>query len=383
MNSTSIPPTTTNNEISFNSLPIDFIINIFTNYPIYINGEEVLEKRRVCKFWNQTITKYVGRQVRKEYRYNPEYDNDESRKQLSLNDIDRMISIFDNITLLCLRSNSIIPIQQLIQLFSNNNNDKNRMRFCNSLQLIDLGHMNLQSRDPSNDLNTDSLRSVLNHISPPLSTTDYNCSCSSSSRLMYLDISLNVLDREGIELVRDRILFNNSMKDIQRSLQFLNLSSCITSGDDLNHLFSGVGGSDMGDINLVYLNIGYNFIEWTGCQSICNLLKSTKTLKCLVMPYCAIKDTGLLMLADGLKDNKTLLSLDLSGNGFSQNGGNQFIQILKSSNNDTLKFLNVELTAWPLQHSSEYSQYDYCFTYLFQHDLECYLLNNLLKLLSV
>ena len=90
---------------------------------------------------------------------------------------------------------------------------------------------------------------------------------------------------------------------------------------------------------VIKLNLCDNDIDDVGAAGLADSLKSNKTLTTLCLRDNDIHDAGAACLADALKSNKTLTQLNLRGNGIRGDGAKSLANALKS--NKTLMELNL------------------------------------------
>ena len=96
-------------------------------------------------------------------------------------------------------------------------------------------------------------------------------------------------------------------------------------------------------IPLEKLNLSYNNISKYGLESILdNLKKENCTLKKLNLGYNYLGNDGITSLGECLKCNKSLISLNVSGNNILNDGLISFSKNIKSEFNKTLKKLNFK-----------------------------------------
>ena len=89
-------------------------------------------------------------------------------------------------------------------------------------------------------------------------------------------------------------------------------------------------------LNLAYNNIGIDGIE----SIVVHLRKSSCTLKKLNLSYNFLGNEGSLILSECLRENKSLVSLNLTGNNILNEGAIYFAKNLTSEFNTTLKKIN-------------------------------------------
>ena len=91
------------------------------------------------------------------------------------------------------------------------------------------------------------------------------------------------------------------------------------------------------------LNLSYNNIGIYGLDNIIeNLKKRNCTLKKLNLSYNYLGNEGCFLISDSLKNNKSLVSLNLTGNNILNEGVVAFAYNIKSEFNDTLKRINFK-----------------------------------------
>ncbi|KAK3750351.1 hypothetical protein QZH41_010267, partial [Actinostola sp. cb2023] len=95
--------------------------------------------------------------------------------------------------------------------------------------------------------------------------------------------------------------------------------------------------------NIKMLNLNVNKIGADGAQHIANLVKESKSLRMLLN----IKDEEAVIIAEGIKENKGLRSLDLEGNKIGDEGGKSLLEAIQV--NPTI----VDLTLMPMNEISK------------------------------
>ena len=98
---------------------------------------------------------------------------------------------------------------------------------------------------------------------------------------------------------------------VSTTLILLNLRNCGITASGAKYLSQMLSQNR----SLQSLDIGANHIGDEGISNIAEALKSNKTLRELLMPYCGITDESkVCTLSEALKTNRTLVKLDLSAN---------------------------------------------------------------------
>ena len=101
--------------------------------------------------------------------------------------------------------------------------------------------------------------------------------------------------------------------------------------------------SSINNIPMEILNLSYNNIGKYGIENIVvHLKKKGCTLKKLNLSYNFLGNEGCLILSECLKDNKSLVSLNLTGNNILNEGAIYFANNLVSKYNTTLKKINFK-----------------------------------------
>ena len=153
----------------------------------------------------------------------------------------------------------------------------------------------------------------------------------STKSLLFLDISSNKLGDKGCRAL-------SSFFQLPNALSNLNISSCLLSNSNLSRLFSALGSRKQ---TLVGLNISSNAINIEGTESIKRyLMTDLCSMQSLNLSWNELGSGGGKLIAEALKKNTSLLSLDLSANGIPDDAGQIIISHL-SSPTCTLQDLNL------------------------------------------
>ncbi|KAG9067324.1 hypothetical protein KI688_012107 [Linnemannia hyalina] len=113
-----------------------------------------------------------------------------------------------------------------------------------------------------------------------------------------------------------------------------------------------IGGRELGILadalktnsTLITLNLLYNSIGDNGAKTLAETLRTNSTLTTLNLGGNSIESDGAKALAEALKNNSTLTTLDLGGNSIESDGANALAKALKT--NSTLISLNLFYQAW-------------------------------------
>jgi hypothetical protein len=161
------------------------------------------------------------------------------------------------------------------------------------------------------------------------------CKAIENKRIRYLDLSENFLTREAAKTLAYFLQKN-------KTLQRLNLSN-----NDLEE-FKKIGVNYICEPLMCHPNIQYlNFssMTLTGCgESIANLIKTTKSLKCISLRDCLLNLKDFQYICRALssdKISKTINNIDISHNDMASDKSLEEIgNMIKV--NKTLKYLNME-----------------------------------------
>ena len=161
------------------------------------------------------------------------------------------------------------------------------------------------------------------------------CKAIENKRIRYLDLSENFLTREAAKTLAYFLQKN-------KTLQRLNLSN-----NDLEE-FKKIGVNYICEPLMCHPNIQYlNFssMTLTGCgESIANLIKTTKSLKCISLRDCLLNLRDFQYICRALssdKISKTINNIDISHNDMASDKSLEEIgNMIKV--NKTLKYLNME-----------------------------------------
>ena len=141
-------------------------------------------------------------------------------------------------------------------------------------------------------------------------------------------IEKNKKKLKNLNLHRKRV-FNDTFTPNISSLQRVDLTNCI---------LSSIKYIPMEILNLTNNNIGNYGLD----NIIKNLKMRSCTLKKLNLSYNYIGNEGCLLIGDSLKCNKSLISLNLSGNNILSEGLVGFANCIISEFNNTLKAINFK-----------------------------------------
>ena len=161
------------------------------------------------------------------------------------------------------------------------------------------------------------------------------CKAIENKRIRYLDLSENFLTREAAKTLAYFLQKN-------KTLQRLNLSN-----NDLEE-FKKIGVNYICEPLMCHPNIQYlNFssMALTGCgESIANLIKTTKSLKCISLRDCLLNLKDFQYICRALSSDKiseTINNIDISHNDMASDKSLEEIgNMIKV--NKTLKYLNME-----------------------------------------
>jgi Ran GTPase-activating protein (RanGAP) involved in mRNA processing and transport len=142
---------------------------------------------------------------------------------------------------------------------------------------------------------------------------------STNSSLEKLNLEGSFVDDQGTETFRSlcECLRGNT------TLRYLNVQG---NAVDLDAVC--LGELRLGTMSLETLDLSGNCFGSGGIAALAKGLQGPCTLKELILMYCQLDDTGLLILGEALTTNNTLEVLDVSRNAFTDNGASQFFDML-------------------------------------------------------
>ncbi|XP_046718513.1 NLR family CARD domain-containing protein 3-like isoform X2 [Silurus meridionalis] len=135
---------------------------------------------------------------------------------------------------------------------------------------------------------------------------------SKSSCLRELKLSGNVLHQSGIQIISEGLQCPHC------KLEILELSDCQIQAEDWISLFSAL---DSNPSHLRHLDLSFNPLHEAGTSHLSNALQNPHCrLETLKLYSCQINSQSCANLAAGLKNNSSLIELDLSKNMLKPNG---------------------------------------------------------------
>lgn len=176
-------------------------------------------------------------------------------------------------------------------------------------------------------INDDDQNKLLKILFNTQSITSLNLRNTSIISDKFINKHLVKLDLSNNRSIKDISYLSNFLSNNLNSLEFLDLSeTCIEGSSPLGNMIAN-------NTTLTTLKLSDIFIIFPFIKS----LKKNNTLKYLQLKNCGLKDASTFELANWIKQNKSLLSLDLSKNRINfktlLNEGLQY--------NNTLKELNL------------------------------------------
>ena len=161
------------------------------------------------------------------------------------------------------------------------------------------------------------------------------CKVIENKRIRYLDISENFINQDGARIIGD---FLRKNKTLQR---------LIINNNDLEE-FKKIGVNYICEPLILHPNIqllDFSSMIVTGCgESVANLIKTTKTLKNLILRDCLLNLKDFQFICRALSSeniSKTLINVDLSNNDMGSDKSLEEIgKMIKE--NKTLTHLNME-----------------------------------------
>ncbi|CAF3723506.1 unnamed protein product [Adineta steineri] len=218
----------------------------------------------------------------------------------------------------------------------------------NSCQMLDISiDSQLRALLPSNNINIMNRSFSFNDIrafatameanlesltlsSVGLTTRSMNVLCQGLNKcinLSFLDLSFNKLDKQGFEILVDRI---NQLT----SLTFLSVADC-----GIRDSY----GQCIGDLcrhkTLTEINLSGNEFEEMACIFIGNALTDNKSLTCLNLNWNLIRSFASIALFRGFEVNTTLTDFDVSWSNLGYDGSVALRRILAM--NKVLQYLNI------------------------------------------
>ena len=144
---------------------------------------------------------------------------------------------------------------------------------------------------------------------------------------------------ENLNLLNKFLEKNKKLKQIILSRKRIynnNFTPDISSLDRVDFIYCYI--SYINTLPIKHLNLAFNNISQEGLKHIVKLISSNNcTLKKLNISYNHIGDQGSIILSEGFRYNKSIISLDVSGNNILNKGLIAFAKNIKSEFNTTLK----------------------------------------------
>ncbi|KAK5576399.1 hypothetical protein RB653_007542 [Dictyostelium firmibasis] len=381
------------------SLPNIILINILSLVSDEYH-ESVSEYRFVCKLWSELICKSVSIRINfnkpttiasprpvassknKSTSTSSSQQQQQQQQQIPLGfyHIQRTIVKFSKIRYLSFRNNLSLDVELLLDIFNGN-----QKKFCESLQHLDIGKMDLEKRDPKMQLVNRVLTNFPNLMALDISDNELTAQSISAFKdtlknwkshplLSSLNLSINKIDSDG-SLILGQAIFQAS-DDNNCNIEFLNLRGCLLKEKSLENLLcigssgdgenGGVGEIYKKALNLNSLLIGHNLI---GCSTdSCSglkvleklLLKSTK-LQYLDLEYCGIGTNGFTELSPSLLSScsSSLVYIDLTSNQLDVSDSTKQFEDSIERNKDsiTLKFIETSMNKWSFEKLRSRSEY--------------------------
>ncbi|KAN0007299.1 hypothetical protein ACTFIU_000498 [Dictyostelium citrinum] len=378
------------------SLPNIILINILGIVSDEYH-ENIADFRFVCKLWSDLICKNVSIRInfnkpttmispRLSSKNNKSPNLPQQQQQqipLGFYHIQRTIVKFSRIRYLSFRNNLSLDVDLLLDIFNGT-----QKKFCDSLQHLDIGKMELEKRDPKMQLVNRVLTNFPNLIALDISDNELTVQSirafkdtlknwKSHPQLSCLNLSVNKLDADG-SLVLGEAIFKDEggggggggseYGENKSTIEFLNLRSCLLVEKSLENLLCGENGNGKlykKALNLNSLLIGHNFI---GSSDTCSgikileklLLKSSK-LQYLDLEYCGIGVNGFTELSPSLLSScsSTLIYVDLTCNKMDISDSTQQFEdsIERNKESITMKFFDTTMNKWSFEKLKSRSEY--------------------------
>lgn len=169
--------------------------------------------------------------------------------------------------------------------------------------------------------------------------------------VIYLDISSNNIDNQAVKALAHFIKNNTSLQYLNISNNNVGKTPEFTDALKFNstlkilHVASNSLGNDksikfIADVikennGLTSLNLNDNYFSYTGAKDISNALIVNKSLTILKIKNSNFDEAGAVLLAQGLEQNTTVTKLDLSNNNLQDTGFIFLANALKESNSIT------------------------------------------------
>ena len=160
-------------------------------------------------------------------------------------------------------------------------------------------------------------------------------SLEKNTTITKLNFSKNHICEEGLTYFASIIAKNATITNLDLSLNNNGFISSEKSGLD------AIGLSLKDNKTLVTLNLSYNSLGKLGAKKIVKGLKGNSSIKELNLSTNIIGDKGAKYIKDLLSKNKTLTKLDISGNAFTDTGISKIAEGL--AKNETLTTLDLSL----------------------------------------
>lgn len=241
--------------------------------------------------------------------------------------------------------------QALLKLGISNNNitSKHMQEFCSAL--LDTGIQDLNMS--ANKINDEGCK----HLANLLIGDEVPC------KLVKLDISKNNISFKGSDLIFHSMRYNfnithfniegnllgpsagqslNLFMEKNSSLVWFNLNSCGLKNSGISHLALGLAKNKA----LVTLLISNNGCQEIGLNTLCEALAENRTLTHIDLSYNLVQDT--CDLANLLKQNKTLRTINLKENKIKEKSGPLLVEATKI--NTILVKFNLESNHIDLKH---------------------------------
>jgi len=180
-----------------------------------------------------------------------------------------------------------------------------------------------------------------------LNLSDYEVGCvafglQDNLSVESVDFSHNFITNEGIMSIRDCLLNNNVITELN-----ISHSTSIIIAPSVNNIIS-VNSS------LLKLDISGIPIKWYEAKMISEAIAVNNTIKELDMCCCSIGCAGAYFIAQGLNKNLSLQKLDISANGISDDGAIAVCKYL--TNNSSLQDLNMSFNKITTSGTEEMAQ---------------------------
>ena len=160
-------------------------------------------------------------------------------------------------------------------------------------------------------------------------------SLEENTSLTKLNFSKNHICEQGLTYFASIIAKNATITNLDLSLNNNGFISSEKSGLD------AIGLSLKDNKTLVTLNLSYNSLRKLGAKKIVKGLKGNSSIKELNLSTNIIGDKGAKYIKDLLSKNKTLTNLDISGNAFTDTGISKIAEGL--AKNEALAILDLSL----------------------------------------